>query len=359
MLQPATFLLSGEVLSIWPIIGILAGGYSSYRGLRRLSRKRLIRRTPAPKIHSAPMGLVEISGSAVGPYVILSPFEGSVAYYCRSVVWELKRRGSRSEWTKLAEETLHVPFYIDDGTEKLLVDPRAAELDLPCNFQRQYNCPLRGGQPMPRAIREFLVRHDVSPDKHVKVEEYSIKPHQFLFALGTLSQNPGLDATVMPSWAERSHATECQCQPEASAAGPEIIRLSADRPAPQMAEMTQQQKIAAALTKAGISSPSAWKAAGAETGAAAGLANSPARSSICLESPTENETPAPSEFECFDLHPPVVLLKGSNDTEFVIASRSPRAVVACLDWKHTLMLWAGPVVTIASIYWLLALLAGL
>jgi threonine/homoserine/homoserine lactone efflux protein len=53
-------------------VGVFAGVYLFYRGFRFLQRKRLILNTPASKIRSAAMGLVEINGLAVGPYTMLA-----------------------------------------------------------------------------------------------------------------------------------------------------------------------------------------------------------------------------------------------------------------------------------------------
>ena len=150
MLQTATFLLSGESALIFPVIGILAGSYLFYGGFRRLQRRRLIRKTPSSEIHQASMGLVEISGYATGPYVIFSPLERRECYYFRTIAWERRQHGNRTHWAKVAEETLHVPFYIDDGTEKLLLDPRPAEMDLECGFREEYSSP--GEQLIPEAV---------------------------------------------------------------------------------------------------------------------------------------------------------------------------------------------------------------
>src|SRR5438034_1867103 len=86
-------------------IGAAMGLYWFYKGFRLLQRKRLILNTPASKIRSASMGLVEISGLAAGPYVLNSPFKQADCYYYRSTAWQLKQRGKNSEWVKVAEET--------------------------------------------------------------------------------------------------------------------------------------------------------------------------------------------------------------------------------------------------------------
>ncbi len=336
------FVSRPESLLIWSAIAAGAGVYWFYKGFRLLQRKRLILNTPASKIRSASMGLVEISGLAAGPYVLTSPFKQTECYYYRSVAWQLKQEGRSSKWVKVAEETLHVPFYLDDNTDKVLVDPRGADMDLHCDFHEQYHrSALFSGPGMPGCVSEFLLRHAANPNKRIKVEEYCIKPKNFLFVLGTLSQNPGLDASVMPAWAERPGFSVPSNGNTAVAQ--EVVRLSSGALALPATEMTQQQKIAAALMKAGISNPATWAAAGANTRVATPVQTAPA---------VERES-KPVNLEGFDLHPPVVLMKGSHEPTFFISWRSQRDVVRSLGWKSSLMIWGGPALTLASVYFLL------
>jgi hypothetical protein len=332
------------------VIGAVVGVYWFYKGFRLLQRKRLILNTPSSKIRSASMGLVEISGLATGPYVMTSPLKQVECYYYRSIAWELKQRGKNSEWVKVAEETLHVPFYVDDGTDKVLIDPRGAEMDLHCDFQEQYNrSVLFDGPEMPGCISHFLLRHAANPDKRIKVEEYCVKPHNSLFVLGTLSQNPGLDASVMPAWAERAgFDAEVNGSEQASQ---EVIRLSTDTVPVRASDMTQQQKIAAALVKAGVTSPAAWAVASVG-GQSPMTANAMAASSIQAATAVE-EKPDAASISGFDLHPPVILMKGSHDPAFFISWRSQRDVVNSLGWKSALMIWGGPALTLACIYFVL------
>src|SRR6266487_3372461 len=89
--------------TVYAAFGAGAGAYLFYRGFHMLQRKRLILNTPSSKIRSASMGLVEISGLATGPYVMVSPLKQVECYYYRSIAWELKQRGKNSEWVKVAE----------------------------------------------------------------------------------------------------------------------------------------------------------------------------------------------------------------------------------------------------------------
>ncbi len=328
-----------------PVIGAIAGLYWFYSGFRLLQRKRLILNTPASKIRSASMGLVEISGLATGPYVMTSPLKQVECYYYQSTAWEMRRRGKNNEWVKVAEENLQVPFYLDDSTDKVLVDPRGADLDLHCDFQEEYNRSiLFEGPEMPGCVREFLERRGVDPSKRIKVEEHCIKPKNFLFVLGTLSQNPGVDASVAPTWAQRIGDQPLRSQATIEIQ-PEIIRLSKDNQRVATTEMTQQQKIAAALSRAGMSNPAAWTATAVSTA----TASAAAKTAVAVEA-----QPATEDVGTFDLHPPVVLMKGSHDPAFFISWRSQRDVVASLGWKSSLMIWGGPALTLLCTYILLA-----
>jgi len=347
------------------MVGFAAGIYLFVKGFWILQRKRLILNTPASKVRSASMGLVEISGLAASPYVITSPFKQADCYYYRSVAWQLKQQGKSSEWVKVAEESLHVPFYIDDDTGKALVDPRGAEMDLHRDLEQEYHrSVLFPGPEMPSCVADFLARHGVDPDKRIKVEEYCIKPKNFLFVLGTLSQNPGIDASVTPTWAKRADgggngsAGRALGRKQAELSEretQEIIRLSEESGPASTAQMTQQQKIAAALSKAGITNPAAWNAAGV------GVKNIrplPTAASIKVASATIEIEPEPNDdfaaSGCFDLHPSVVLMKGSHQPAFFISWQSQREIVKKLAWKSDVMIWGGPALSLACIYFLLA-----
>ena len=102
--------------------------------------------------------------------------------------------------------------------------------------------------------------------------------------------------------------------------------------------MTQQQKIAAALMKAGISSPAAWSAAGMPAGGMSGAGTSARK---FRSSPIHPQRRARHRRKCrvsgasgcFDPHPPVVLMKGTNNKTFLISWRSQQEVARSLGWK--------------------------
>jgi hypothetical protein len=329
------------------------GIYLFIRGFLLLRRRKLILNTPVSKVRSAPLGLVEISGLAVGPYTVTAPITQRPCYFHRTLVWEWKRQGRSKSWVKVAAECNHVPFFIDDNTGKVMVDPRNAELDLHRDFQQEF-CDgfFTTKEEVPPNVHAFLSRHGIDTTNKIKVEEFCIKPKNALFLLGTVAENPGLELTQQAfrdedyttfgkvfsidsdvfSFLGRSRTDDLYSDhPNPSHLSPnqrptQVIRLT-----PQIAaneSSTQQQKIAAALTKAGISNPAAWTAAGVSTAPAC---------------------------DAFDQRPAVVLKKGENNPTFLISWRSQREVARTLGWKCSLMIWGGPALSLLCAYMLQAL----
>jgi hypothetical protein len=197
------------------------------------------------------------------------------------------------------------------------------------------------------------------------------------FASSSLSfgneREENLDTMLLPA----PHTTD------ASARTSQVIRLSPKTGPAKSTDMTQQQKVAAALVKAGISNPAAWAAAGLgeptvrvnsdpafasrNTSAAAlnppvdgdGNPNAGALGPTLL-TPTftqgvaQNSVAAKSD--TFDQRPPIVLMKGTNNPAFMISWRSQQAVAGRLRWKSILMIWGGPALALACLYTLFNLL---
>jgi E3 ubiquitin ligase len=341
---------------VWPVFGACAGVYLFYRGFRMLRRKRLILNTPTSKVRSAAMGLVEVNGLAVGPYVMNAPITGLPCYYHRSIAWQWKQSGKSKSWQKVADESRHLLFFVDDNTGRVLVNPQGAEMDIHRDFHEEFSTSFfSSGLDVPANVSTFLMRHGISTDKKIKVEEYCIKPKNALFIVGTLSENPGLRVSPDPvvtepedvltasvTWGKKTlsaFAGNGGADME-SLPAQEIIRLSpATKPAKSM-DMSQQARISAALMKAGITNPAAWAVAGVE------------RSGIALD--TQPKTDPAVAVEKFDLNPKTVLMKGANDPAFFISWQSQRDVLKTLSWKSTLMIWGGPVLTLLCFYILAA-----
>jgi hypothetical protein len=367
--NPSAFLL-------WCVVGFCTGIGLFIYGFRLLQRRRLILDTPFSKIRSAAMGMVEVSGQAVGPYTMVAPITARPCYYYRTQVWEWKQRGKNKQWVKIAGESMHVPFFVDDNTGRLLIDPRGADLDLHRDFEQEFcDSFFTTKEPAPTNVHSFLARHGVATSNKIKVEECCIKPKNSLFILGTLGGNPGLEVGPQPiqdddttrsisaggfslSFDSHSFSTgggNASPHPDSRTERPaispnnrlEVIRLSPESGPVKISDMTQQQKITAALLKAGIASPGTMTAAGVESAGGLQVLSDPETS------PAGNATSA--LVNGFDPHPPVVLMKGTNNKTFLISWRSQQEVARSLGWKCTLMIWGGPALALLSLYFFLGI----
>lgn len=157
----------------WAVAGTLLGPYLFYRGFRLLQLKRRISSVPRSTIRAAAIGPVEISGTAIGPYTIVSPLGQSDCLYYRLVI-ESNPHGDLKD--KIKE--LCAPLYIDDGTGTLMIYPNGSELRLKPSAKRTDYFNLitilasrKGGDPP-----EFS-------------QEYTIKPGDKVFALGNIQVN--------------------------------------------------------------------------------------------------------------------------------------------------------------------------
>lgn len=338
-----------DELMLLSAVAIAGGLYFFIRGFPLLARKRLVLNTPTSRIRSASLGLVEISGVATGPYTLPAPISSVPCFLYCTTAWIQSDDNKTHEWKIVAEETLHVPFFLNDGTGQLLVNPRGAELDLHRDFRQTYSDSIISPHAPPR-VSNFLARHGATETSKIRIEERCIKPNDMLFVVGTMAENPGIDVRPFPLPVERNN-------PVLPSVVPEVIRLSEPGNSSAPVDMTQQSKIAAALTKAGIGNTAAWTAAGVPYGSVA-VADSPLVSHVHVngdDKDNDEDQPAKlNEKPAFDLTPPVVLMKGENDPAFLISWRSQDDFVRSLGWKSAAMAWCGAALTLLGIYVLLA-----
>ncbi len=370
-------------LLFWCAVGFCAGIGLFFYGFRLLQRRRLILDTPFSKIRSASMGMVEVSGLAVGPYNMIAPISARPCYYYRTLVWEYKQHGRNKKWVKVAGECMHVPFFVDDNTGRLLVDPRGADIDLHRDFQEEFNGSFFSTRDdAPGNVNSFLSRHGVVTSNRIKVEEYCIKPKNSLFILGTLAENPGIEVAPRPvqdaepissfspqglslsmnlfafntNGSEDDFLSGSPAQATPYESRPQITgRLPISGPA--KAQAVPKQKVADALLQAGISNPAAWAAAGVTSG---GMGVPVIEDPSVLPSngagqPSSGQSSSAVQAGGFDPHPPVALMKGTNNRTFLISWRSQKDIARSLGWKCTLMIWGGPVLALLSLYFFVSI----
>ena len=264
-----------QYLAILLAVSIVLGLCLFFLGFRLLARKRSILTIPTSKIRSAPGGMVEVSGMATGPCTTVAPISGEPCFLYRTTAWR-QRKGKKSEWEKVADETLHLPFMIDDSTSQVLVEALGAEVKLLSRFRGEYASTLLDGDDVPVSVTRFLSRHGIAFDCNLRVEECSIKAEDSplrrrnsqreskvsrgesviasVKGWGADPRNPARDSRRIAAGNNDGHDP---ARNATSSPAPEVIRL-ASAAAAATREMSQQGKIAAALSRAGIGKQHAW-----------------------------------------------------------------------------------------------------
>ncbi len=367
-------------LAVYSAIGMVAGIVLFYRGFRMLQFKRLVLNTPFSKIRSASMGLVEVSGTATGPQTIPAGITGAACYYYCATAWELRQSGNNRQWKKVAEETLYVPFFVDDSTGRLLVDPQGADLDVHRTFRDEFDKSLFGSNMFPENVMQFLARNGVGASGSIRLEEHCIEPKYPLFILGTLAQNsnrassaPATHVTVASS-SIRSRSSFSLSVGSANgwvqgltgisttAFGESATRIPMSRVADAPPERIASSATVAAGNWSSVSMDDVHPPPkGTETReptrevaarAATAVAERPQSTGL-------QQSAMPSQEAGFDAHPATVLAKGTGNDPFAISSQSQRDVVRALAWKSTACIWGGPLLTMICFYILSEILGWL
>ena len=353
---------------------VAAGLYFFLRGFQLFVGRRSLEYHLAPDIRSATLGRTAIYGEASGPFTLAAPISGLPCYLYRTTVWQQESSNqeewNQEEWKKIAEETLHLPFFVEDSTGQLLVEPLGADLDLQQDLQNEYGLPSTSlhEEKVPPRVSAFLSRHGIALTCPTRIEESSIQPETPIFITGTLAENPGIQARpYSPDVANRkpdslyrgtaeNYVESDSHSASRSAIEPKVIRL-ASGPAPtSTVHMTQQGKIAAALNRAGITKPEAWVAAGvpfqseqSHDVAVADQARSAANSaSGDPNAPTKHGSNPDS-----GSLPPFVLMKGSSDATFTISRNRQPEPAGSRVWQSVAMVVFGASLTVLGVYALL------
>lgn len=363
-------------LAFYAAVGVVAGIFLFYRGFRMLQFKRLVLNTPFSKIRSASMGLVEVSGTAAGPQTIPAGITGTPCFYYCATAWELKESGKNREWKKVAEEKLYVPFFVEDPTGGLLVNPQGADLDVHRSFRDEFNSSpfgMGGSNIFPENVTKFLLRNGIGASGNIRLEERCIQPGYPLFVLGTLATNPdrgnwaAVPHVITPSSSIRMRSSFSLRFGNANT----LLQTMTGIPTTAFGGATTRIPVASGLNaapaRAAVNTPNRQAAPAAGNWSSVSMDDEPAVQSAREAAATTSRTATVAAIaenpqqemadeqtlprnNGFDMHAPVALYKGTGDDPFTISSQSQREIVQALAWKSTACIWGGPLLTLISSY---------
>jgi len=329
------------------LLGGVAGTRLFFIGFRMLRYKRLILDTPLSRIHSASIGLVEVTGAALGPKTLTAPVTTDPCYYYRVRAWQLQQSGKNNEWKQVLDESQYVPFFLEDSTGRVLIDSQRADMDVHRSFFDEIGSSFRSSHDLfHENARSFLVKRGLVSYEKIKIEERIIQPGFPLFVFGTLGENP-----LRGSWDPRPHVTNRDVSSFNfrfdGGPGPGITLPNAKTGSPSGQLNAGLGNAVAHFPGTQVNSFSMQPTAGGRQSAVAGGV---ATKSVAPVAVLDREVPANAVDSSFDLHPNTAISKGERGEPFTISCRSQKEVVQSLAWKSTLCIWGGPILAIAFLY---------
>lgn len=141
-------------LGIWPTVALVVGPLAVWSGFKELRKRQLIRNTPTSKVRSLAVGDVEVKGMARpidGP--LLSPLTHTDACIYEIEVEEKHRSKNGTYWRTVLEMRHETPFYVDDATGRVRVEPSDADLSV----ERERRVHVEEGDPPPPELGDWAV----------------------------------------------------------------------------------------------------------------------------------------------------------------------------------------------------------
>ena len=150
-------------------LGFGAGIWIFFKGFREFRKYRVLADTPEIPIRSMPMGLVEIHGEAFKAVNLLSSpltHTSCCLYKVDIERWKRNEKGSGGSWVHHRTDIQGLPFYLQDATGKVLVEPQEAELDLPQNARCEAGPGSVGTGMASAASDQELLQYVTQADVH-------------------------------------------------------------------------------------------------------------------------------------------------------------------------------------------------
>ena len=161
-------------------------------GFMRFRRKRLIENIPTSTIRGMAMGLVELIGKAVKQIDLVSPFTNLECVYYKYRIERYQRSGRSSRWVTIASgDSSFAPFFLDDGSGRVLVSPQGAEMILSADYE--FTTGL--GKALPGALIQFMERSNISYRNifgydSLRFTEWHLLPGDTVYVMGAAMKSP-------------------------------------------------------------------------------------------------------------------------------------------------------------------------
>lgn len=159
-----------------------------YSGFNNYRVGRLIRDTATATVRAAAVGRTELEGTVKPAGTVLAqPFtDGDCVYATYHIQEEREDSDGDKSWTTLDHDTWVTPFYLDDGTGQVLVEP-TVDAKYEISEQNTSTVTIDPGDSLPDQIALFLEQGtdiDTSANRRRRYTQAVIPPGASVYVLG-------------------------------------------------------------------------------------------------------------------------------------------------------------------------------
>jgi hypothetical protein len=373
-------------LAAYALLGFFGGLYIFLKGFRQFRNYLLIADTPEIPIRSVPMGFVQIHGNAQGEKTFPSPVSHTPCFAYKVVIehWQTRSGNEGAGWKHHRTDVDGLPFYLADATGKVLVDAREADLGLP----QTARCEAGDGAstaPDVAATQEELLKYVSQADahwmgglverglKHVspladpsKEQKRQALMGVFQNRLGSPEFMRGMMTMMAPAMQKRLETVGPQSDPQHEEARQMMLQALQQPPgSPEFLEAVQRAEEMAGAPDSTHKFDGVMQAAAGDPTASSSLFNAADGryrfTEYCLVpaatyniSGTCVENPHPK-----DVNDRNMIVKGANEKEFLISSRTEKQLESGLRRRAAGMILGGAALSVICLAILLVKLGML
>ena len=373
-------------LAAYALLGFAGGLYTFFKGFRQFRNYLLIADTPEIPIRSVPMGFVQIHGKAQGEKTVASPVSHTPCFAYKVVIerWKTPSHNEAGGWKPHRTDVDGVTFYLADATGKVLVDAREAELDLP----QTARCEAGQGASAATGVaatQEELLKYVTQADAHwagslierglkfagpladpAKEQQRQTLMGAFQNKLGSPEFVRGMMAMMAPKMQQRLESLGPQSDPQHEDARQMMLQAFQHPPgSPEFLENVRRVEAIAGAPGSTKKFDTFMQAASGDAEASADLFSAASGryrfTEYCLVPAaaydiggTCVENPNPK-----DVNDRNMIVKGTNEKEFLISSRTEKQLESNLRRRAVGMIVGGAALSVICLAILLAKLGML
>jgi hypothetical protein len=164
----------------------LGGIFAYYKAYKFFQLARIILKTETTDVVNVREGFIELKGKIepIGEEVVKTPIEKNPALQYHTMIERYESYDNHSTWTKIWEKSGSLNFLVNDGTGKIKVDPRFAEVEIDRMHQQEFSM-----DEMSESVRIFIEEQDLEKERRfhgrMRYIERFIPSGENVYVLGT------------------------------------------------------------------------------------------------------------------------------------------------------------------------------